>query len=844
MPRNVLNIPPKASTLSSSSLSKVLRSHISEHFTDTHPDAFTDDLKQIARLHDHIVHMDTHVSNIESAQKYLAQLAFMITKFPSDLDLAFPWTIAFPPTLSLFNVSLVPDESPPASPGVSREVAKSYAKTTTSSSIIAHPSLHYERAALLFSLASLYSTLGAQESRSEGESIRRAISFFQSSAGVLQYIIDELVPLLRPLFTGRNARFSDPDLQPAMLACLRDAMLAQAQECFWQKAVVDRLKDVAIAKLASRVSELYSQALEYAETGGSIEPLEVGAPQGCELPREWINHMTIKKWHFAAAAQFRKSSDDLSANRYGDELGRLKLAESHVKQAMGASRTGVSTALQNDLKSLQGAIQANLTRAMKDNDLIYLEAVTPASKLTAIPAVVMVEAKIPIEISQPIQFLRDSPSPAFGKPLFQELVPYGVHLAISVFDERKDSLVREEIELKRQELDSLATSTLQSLDLPGSLQALEQPIGLPPAVMRKSDEIRSEGGMDRLNALSEDVRRVAEMAAGVWNEIVHLIRQAPAPNTINHPATVHMSERHNQQASAFDAQTEEYRQTLQQARSSDQIVQQKLQEWKEIIETLAKGQDALNKFVPGQKRATSMTGEQNATVRALRVEMEALDDLMDSRASVCEEAKSKAKRQDIRNDIMREAGIIASGQNAPLVIESAHFEPLFERSLAIYDPMRSELIASEKSQQDILDRIAERNEAFVQARKVDANMQKRQEALQTLDLGYAKYREISANLVEGLKFYNAMVKMLHELRENVAGWVHQRQDEMADLSSKMEQASLAATAVTNQSNATPTKRRTRAAAKAASSVPEQDQPQPPQPPNWGAWQGGDIRFAD
>lgn len=293
MPRNVLAIPAKTSPLASTAFSKALREHIHSHFTDTHPDAFADDLKSIARLRDAITHSDVHVASIEAAQKYYAQLVFMCTKFPADINLAFPWTVAFPPTLSLFSISLGSDESPDtedngenaAAAESSSAPAKSYTKTSGSRHIVAHPDLHYERAAVLFSLASLYSAIGASEPRSEGESIKRAIAAFQAAAGVLQHLLAEVIPMLTSLWAGTRSRYVDADLQPAMLACLRDSMLAQAQECFWQKAVVDRLKDATIARLASRVSELYASALDYATTGGPLETSEDGFPRGCELPK-------------------------------------------------------------------------------------------------------------------------------------------------------------------------------------------------------------------------------------------------------------------------------------------------------------------------------------------------------------------------------------------------------------------------------------------------------------------------------------------------------------------------------------------------------------------------------
>lgn len=67
MPSNVLSIPLKASPLASTSVSRALRNHIAEFFTDTHPDAFNDDLKEIAVIRDRIIRLDVHVANIDAA---------------------------------------------------------------------------------------------------------------------------------------------------------------------------------------------------------------------------------------------------------------------------------------------------------------------------------------------------------------------------------------------------------------------------------------------------------------------------------------------------------------------------------------------------------------------------------------------------------------------------------------------------------------------------------------------------------------------------------------------------------------------------------------------------------
>jgi programmed cell death 6-interacting protein len=42
-------------------------------------------------------------------------------------------------------------------------------------------------------------------------------------------------------------------------------------------------------------------------------------------------------------------------------------------------------------------------------------------------------------------------------PLFERMLPYAVHLAISLYDDRKDTFVREQIVAKKDDLDQVST---------------------------------------------------------------------------------------------------------------------------------------------------------------------------------------------------------------------------------------------------------------------------------------------------------------------------------------------------------------------------------------------------
>lgn len=54
-----------------------------------------------------------------------------------------------------------------------------------------------------------------------------------------------------------------------------------------------------------------------------------------------------------------------------------------------------------------------------------------------------------------------------------------------------------------------AFSTLRSLNLPTALQALEQPIGPPPSLLKRAEEVKNKGGTSVLYDMTEKVRQLS-----------------------------------------------------------------------------------------------------------------------------------------------------------------------------------------------------------------------------------------------------------------------------------------------------------------------------------------------
>lgn len=211
------------------------------------------------------------------------------------------------------------------------------------------------------------------------------------------------------------------------LQSLELLLLGQGQECFWQKAVKDGLKDVSIAKLAAKVSDFYGDAGDLAVKSNAIST-------------DWIHHMTAKHHHFAAAAQFRQALDCLEKRKYGEEVARLRDCLVCVGEGLKEQRWINRTVL-GDLNGLKSRVVEDLKRAEKDNDIIYINPVPPKSELKTIERASMVLAKAPSQVTDAISMLGDNGP--LGQPLFSKLVPYAVHIAASIYTDRRDRLVND-----------------------------------------------------------------------------------------------------------------------------------------------------------------------------------------------------------------------------------------------------------------------------------------------------------------------------------------------------------------------------------------------------------------
>ncbi|PPR00900.1 hypothetical protein CVT24_000385 [Panaeolus cyanescens] len=676
--------------------------HYIFEFAGAHPDEFKDDVREWQELRKEGVSGLVHESRVESVLKYNAQLVSVLTKLPSDIQLAFSYTSSFNPSGGFVTLN----------------------------------SIVFERAAVLFNLAALYSQLAGVQDRSSAEGITRAASNYQYAAGTLSFLHSSVLPGLVLTPEDEDVPL---DLSNEIVKTLEYLMLAQAQECSWQLAKLNQFRNSLIAKIAAGTAELYNLA------ASTIQEAANQVKQA--FPSDWLSHMQAKFHHFMAVAEYRESMVEYGANRYGFEIARLSRALSEVQKAYDLGKKGkIAAPVLNDIQSLLETLKNSDIRAQRDNDLIYHQNVPAYAALSRIEDKKLVASKIPSGLLNPTSILGNS------RPLFNELVGWGAREAISIYNDRKQNIIQERLIDVALALQDEADETLRKLNLPASLEALERPVGLPPSLLRKAEEIRLENGPEKIEASIEDVETLAHQDLALLEEALDILdneasededarKEFPLTRLRSHEANVELIEKSNR-----------YRSILAQAAQSDESVRQKWDEWEESIRELTLDEAILEAAIPSSTVSPTAQSTPQGRItrehaRALRVKLEELDTVRQDYEQLVHRAQSLAAADDIQPRIV----VASTGFQQFTQVTPEMFEDILTEELVKFDKFLSEMVELEGKQRDLLNHIEIKNKEFLDSRKDDPAVRDRANALQSLEHAYFKYREINRNLEEGFK---------------------------------------------------------------------------------------------
>ncbi|SPQ24265.1 cb4f57de-5c5e-4aa1-b4ad-3e729a5f779b [Thermothielavioides terrestris] len=731
---NVLSLPFRKS--SQISLASSIRQYISQKY-DQHPDMFRHDLEAIDALRRDAVNVrEAHPSGIKKLQAYAAQLVWMSGKFPIDIGADFSWY----PALGYHT------EHP-----------------------LVQNNIKYELMNVLYNLAALYSQLAVASNRGSTEGLKTAASYFSQAAGVLSHMKVVVLPELR---------MANPpdDMDEASLESLIQLFLAQSQETFWQKAVTDGYKDASIAKLAASVSDLYNLAGE-------------AAMQSEAISSAWIHHMSAKHHHFAAAAQYRAACDCLEKRKYGEEVARLADALACVNEGLRERKGGyISKAVVEDMQGLKRRVEEDLKRAEKDNNNIYFQVVPPKSELKILDRANMAVARVPPQIAKPYDYLGDRAE--FGPALFSKLVPFSVHVAISIYEERRDRLVNNNIIAELEAMTDQIHQILSSLNLPGSLQALEKPLGLPSTLVQRADEIRQADALNRLQRGLADIDKLCASDRAIFEEGKALL--AAEEEEDRNLRLKHGTQRWSRPESRIDPSRDGGARLWNQAAeidgyfasstSSDAVVREKFAAVKDTLALLAGPDRGLLDYIPNSRK-TEIPELLKPAIGKLRGAYNDVLRLESRRRKRVESLRARSRADDVKSDILAEAARLERTYPNTAIVP-AHFEDFFDKRLDSTYESELEVVEKERADQEktIADLQRANREFEAQKRSLgEKGSHDREKALQRLDNAYYKYKEIVSNIEAGRKFYNDLSRIVEQFRNQARHWVNERRKEAREL---------------------------------------------------------------
>ncbi|CAA6655461.1 unnamed protein product [Spirodela intermedia] len=298
--------------------------------------------------------------------------------------------------------------------------------------------------------------------RTAAGGLKQACNSFQAAAGAFAFLLD---------------------LSAECAAALERLMLAQAQECFFEKVIGDAKAPGLCCKVARQVS------LYYEEASAALN----SPPLNQHFDRMWISYAQIKAAHFYAEACYRISLDLHEREEIAEEIARLKSAIGALNDSKQFAR-GVAAPLLDAVNDLEGCLNLNLERALKENDRVYLMRVPQISSLAPLPAASLVKPF-------PMADILD----ASKERLFATLVPDNSAKALSRYTQMVDDIIRVQAETLQQGSET-ASIRLKEMDLPHSILALDGIFSLPADIKEDVEAVLVVGGPAGLDAEFQQLR--------------------------------------------------------------------------------------------------------------------------------------------------------------------------------------------------------------------------------------------------------------------------------------------------------------------------------------------------
>lgn len=595
-------------------------------------------------------------------------------------------------------------------------------------------SLAFEKASILFNLASLLSTIASDDF--ENGDFKSSYQFFQYSAGIYKFI-------------GENFLHApSQDLDGKTVAFLQNLQLSQAQEVFLLKLISeDSSKKSLIAKLAM------STSIHYEQTLSAFEKLEN------EFGEEykWTNNLKFKTSFYQNIAYLNYSLS-IEEKKIGEAIAFLKLALTGFD-----SLKKIDNQTNIDYKTYQSQTEEKLKSLSRDNDFIYHDLIPSKDSLE--PAVIIK----PLDAAKAIS-LNDHANitEIVGEDIFEKVIPMAVHEKLSLYSEEKAKILRGEIE-KNETADTELSSFLEYLNLPSSLDNFKNNVKnkLDPKLVGWSNEVNDSQYKDieANKSLISDKKSIVlstikELEAKLQDEENDYNQQKPQIGTSQEPS----------QSASINLRDEltNAKQSLLSATKLDQQLNHTIEGETTRLNQLKSTQQLEAVFFSNNQQEQNLLDIDDSSndqiskhITRIETSLKLLNNLKLERSKIIEDLKTVIHEDDISNILVLNNKKL-SGKDE---------KALFDQELTKFEPYTNRLDSIIFKQPQIIKEIKISYDEIL-----SSNSQISEKTLKTKEFEktYRSFREYETNFQKSVTFYDNLINFVNDVKSNIEQFVSDR----------------------------------------------------------------------
>jgi len=607
-----------------------------------------------------------------------------------------------------------------------------------------------EKGAVLFNIAAFYSSAALQTDDS-AQGLKDAVKFFKASAGAFTHLSQSSEVM--------DSNFTQ-DLSRESCDFLSILMIAQAQATFFQMAATKNMSAGLIAKLGQGAAFLFMKAFQTLNRAKNLSAWMRKSKY------DFAAHARYQELCFKSAAQFWQAQVEQSADEYGKEIGRLRLAAGWLAEA-GKMSPKVAPSLEESRHKLYKLACERLSEAEKDNNEVYHYKVATLNDLDVIQEKVMCkETEFSLADVEPM------------KNPFQGWVPEIVAKANKGI---KTSLHKRKKQLGAQvnEQNDMARALMASLGLPAKLDSIESSNkGLPDVVWGRIQEFQTAGGMNRVGHMSRQVVDEAAKASSAYAEILKRLDEEEKQDS-------QLRKQYGKQWGCLPSQkiTKNYRDEaatiakfMQDAEKGNATLLTELKENEMQFLRLCASRQELSSDIPAPK------GLQDPEVVVARDDLAKaltqLSNLINEREEAYKKYAQEVDQTDLTAAMM--SGTVSVKQASEQVIEE-------------FKASETSIIDNIKAQKHIIEEVQNADNAFNKSRNVSKAEEIREAKIHALNETVTKYNKLCKNFEDGITFYTDLKTVyLKPLQDAVGDFLTARVTERTMLVEDIKSADKAA----------------------------------------------------